>query len=100
MDFYDRQKQLIIIARVDESEPYEIDEAVIGIDTNGKFILLTASGCSCWDGDYDEAEYSSLDDIERDLIRGDENGNDAYRYNPSLAGARALIAEARRARPV
>lgn len=95
MDYYDRQKSLTILASIDESEPYEVDEAIIGLDQDGRFVLLTASGCSCWDGDYDEEVFDSLDALEKALIQGDEDGNDKYHYNPSLNGARALVAEAR-----
>lgn len=90
MALYDRPIELRILSSVDEADPYEVDEAHIGVDAaTGKFVLLTASGCSCWDGEYDEEVYDSLDALERALVTDDR------RYNPTLMGARQLVAEAR-----
>lgn len=56
-----------IIATMDESQsPYEIDVAYI-IDNGQKYILATASGCSCWEGDYVIEEYSTLAELEKAL---------------------------------
>lgn len=86
----DRRAELRELAFVDEADSYEVDEAGIYLDANGKFILLTASGCSCWDGDdYGEEIFDSLNDLEKSLI------NDDRMYNPSLSGAKQLIEEAR-----
>ena len=96
MDYDDRTAQLTELAFLDESESYEVDYTFIGLDAAGKFVLLTASGCSCWDGDYDEATFDTLDALASSLIDGDEDGNDKYRYNPSLVGAKQAVEDARK----
>ena len=95
MYYYDRTAQLTELASLDESEDYEVDYSFVGLDSDGKFVLLTASGCSCWDGDYEETPFDSLDALEASLIEGDADGNDIHRYNPSLSGAKEMIARAR-----
>lgn len=96
MDYYDRQKELKELVSIDEADVYEVDGVGIYLDEkSGKFVLLSASGCSCWDGEFDEAEFDSLDELASSLIDGDEDGSDRYRYNPSLKGARQLIEKAR-----
>lgn len=89
MYYDDRAAQLRELAFVDEADSYEVDQTGIYVDENGTFVLLTASGCSCWEGDYDEEQFESLDALENALINGDRT------YNPSLNGARQLVAEAR-----
>jgi hypothetical protein len=91
-DIDNRQKELVELAWLDESEPYEVDHTGIYLDPNsGKFVLLTASGCSCWDGEYNEEEYDTLEDLEKSLNLDE----DKRRWNPSLQGAKDLMKEAR-----
>lgn len=90
MDLYERKKQMTELASVDEADSYEVDEAHIYFDpATGKFALLTASGCSCWDGDFEEEQYDSIDDIEKALTTREGT------WNPTAEGAKQLIAEAR-----
>ena len=78
-----------LIACIDESESYEVDISEIYLNTKtNKFILVTASGCSCWDGEYEEEEYSSLKKMAKYLLSRDDRG---YAYNPSVKGAEDLI---------
>lgn len=92
MTYSERQEQLKQLAFIDESEAYQIDEAGIYFNAETtEFVLLTASGCSCWDGEYDEEVFESLEALEASLLKEDR------RYNPSLEGAKKLIAEARTA---
>lgn len=92
-DYDDRKSELKTLAFIDEADSYEVDEN--GIYTDGeKFYLLSASGCSCWDGEFDEVEYNSFEELKQALL-GDEG--DGYRYCPSLEGARQLIKEAEEA---
>lgn len=79
------------VSGVDESEAYKVDITEIWHDGE-KWRLLTATGCSCWSGEYDEEEYESLDALAAAL--GVESDVDR-RYNPSLEGAKTIIAEAR-----
>lgn len=84
----------VLLAQVDESESYEIDVAEVYRDTvKNKFVLVTASGCSCWDGQYEAEEYDNLEDIEKYLLSRDDKG---YEYNPSLKGAEELVVEAKK----
>ena len=78
-----------LLACIDESESYEVDVSEIYLNTKTKkFILVTASGCSCWDGEYEDEEYSSLNDIKKYLLSRDDRG---YSYNPSVRGAIELV---------
>jgi hypothetical protein len=85
---------LVQLAEIDESERYEIDTTDICYDPDTKeFVLLTASGCSCWDGEYEEQRFGTFKALEDSLLG---NGDDR-RYNPSLKGAEQLLQEAREA---
>lgn len=42
------------IGKSDIADSYEVDEEWIGISPQGNIVWAYASGCSCWDGDYDE----------------------------------------------
>lgn len=79
------------IAWVDESESYEVDITEIWKRPDGKFMLVTATGCSCWSGEYEVEEYDSLDDIVSGILTRD----DKYVYNPSLEGAKRLVEAAK-----
>lgn len=90
-DWDDIDESLRLLANIDESMPYEVDQTRILLDkTTGEFVLQTASGCSCWDGDYDEERFPTLDALAENLM-----GKGQPRYNPSLVGAAQLIEEAR-----
>ena len=83
-------KEWKVIADLDESEPYEIDQTRIYLKDDGGFAVARASGCSCWEGDWETEDFASLDDIEGSVLR-----DDLYVWNPSLKGARALVSQAR-----
>ena len=90
-DYNKRISELTELASFDEADSYEVDMGGIYRDEKaGKFLLVTASGCSCWDGDYDEESYDTFDALTAALI-----GNDERRYNPSLLAAKEMIAEAK-----
>lgn len=92
MDWNEEAEKLVELAFVDESEPYEVDQAGIFHDAaTGDFVLLTASGCSCWGGECDAERFASLDALAASLVTADR------RYNPTLGGARTLVDEARAA---
>lgn len=90
MEYYSKRESLRELAFLDEADSYEVDETGIYTD-EVKFYLLTASGCSCWDGDYDEAVFDDFESLKNFLL-----SEDLPRYNPSLNGAKELIAEAER----
>lgn len=74
---------------VDESEAYEVDYTEIWT-TNDGYALVTASGCSCWDGDYNMTTYSTLDALEADLKNTERDYG-----NPSIETCDLLMKEAR-----
>lgn len=78
MDYYDRIKQLTVLGEFNESEGYEVDMGAIAYDGEiGKFVFITASGCSCWDGEYCEKRYDKLSLL---LV---EEGRSDHPWNPS-----------------
>ncbi len=78
------------LSSVDESECYEVDIAEIWYrSVDGRFLLRTASGCSCWDGEYDREEFPTFEELKRHLL-----GDNDSRYNPSLSGAIQILDEA------
>lgn len=81
-----------LLASVDESEPYETDQTAIYLTPEGKFAYATASGCSCWEGDWSVTDFDSLDEIESTFKR-----EDIHMYNPSFEGFKSLMAQAREA---
>jgi hypothetical protein len=80
-------KDWIYVAAVDESESYEVDVSEIWRKPDDTFLLVTASGCSCWEGDYEVQEFESLDELENIVLHREGN----WIYNPSPAGARELV---------
>lgn len=89
---YDRKRNdLIELASIDESTDYEVDCTEIHYDPKTlELVLLIASGCSCWDGDYDEERFKTLTELKMSLLKDDRE------YNPSFSGAEKLIKEAER----
>lgn len=89
MDWYDRLKQITVLSSIDESEPYVVDQTAIGWDSNiNKFVVLAASGCSCWEGKYEEEQFTTLKELHESLIHNERQ------YNPSLKGVETLINDA------
>ncbi len=92
LDNLRKMDHMILIAEIDESQPCEVDQTLIFFDKNREvFLLVTASGCSCWDGECEIEEYNSLDDIALQLSGRDQRG---FVYNPSPKGVKTLLAEA------
>ena len=92
IDFDARRHELKELAFLDSSEGYEVDMTGIYYDSNTKdFVILTASGCCCWNGEGEETHHATLDDVEKELI-----GINTRQYNPTLTGAEHLITEARK----
>ena len=91
---YEREKELKTLASIDQDEDgWGIDRYDISFDpTTKKYSYITASGCSCWDGDYDESLFDSFNELIKVL---DENAELEGHYMPSVLGAQQLIAEAK-----
>jgi hypothetical protein len=83
-------KDWTLLAEIDESYPYEIDVTEIYRDGRGYFVLATAAGCSCWDGEYDEETYATYPELVAalNLLTAPERT-----YNPSPVGATDLLAQ-------
>ena len=52
---------VVWVAVHDTADSYEVDEEWVGITKEGKLWWAYASGCSCWDGDYNT---SAIKDIK------------------------------------
>lgn len=50
-------------AKSDTAGSYEVDEEWIGITPQGRIAWAYASGCSCWDGDFEEKRYESMKEV-------------------------------------
>jgi hypothetical protein len=73
-------------AKSDTAGSYEVNEEWIGITEGGRIAWAYASGCSCWDGNYDENRFASLKEVvlthadqapekwEKAIIKFAENG--------------------------
>ena len=90
-NYYDYTADLCVLAELDEGAAYEVDYTLIGYDKKvGKFVLVTASGCSCWDGDCYVEYYDSFADMHRSLgVFGDDR-----EFQPSLKGVERVMKEA------
>lgn len=84
----------VCLAALDASEAYEVDYTEVWRSPDGRIQLVTASGCSCWGGEYSvqDGGFESVDALHKWL---DENDTDSG-YNPSVKG-RALMAKAQAA---
>lgn len=51
-----------LVASYDTAGSYEVDEAQVYLLADNRFYMREASGCSCWDGEYNSAVYDSLRD--------------------------------------
>lgn len=82
------------LGTIDEADAYEVDEThVLYHPERQVFLVRSASGCSCWDGNYVQAEFPTLEAVENDLAGPAK----PERYNPSLKGVEQLMAESRAA---
>ncbi len=79
-----------ILADIDESESYDIDKSRIYAKPDGSFALATASGCSCWEGDWETQDFSDLGELEHLVLY-----REGYVYTPSPRGAIQLLKQAR-----
>lgn len=75
------------IAFIDESADYEVDQTAILVDGD-TFILALASGCSCWDGDWQLFRFDTVEELLEDI--GPQGEGDDYSYNPSFEGVKDL----------
>ncbi len=80
------------LSELDKSEAYEIDVMEIWQSEDGRIQYVSASGCSCWDGEYSTEDFDSIDALVAGLTKEDA----ASGYNPTPAGLAELAAEARK----
>jgi hypothetical protein len=72
-DFYSRVEELQELAFLDESADWETDYFGIYYDfKNEKFSFISACGCSCWGGEYEEIQTNSLFSL-LDEVKNHEN---------------------------
>jgi hypothetical protein len=57
----------------DHGSDYEIEQEWIGVSEEGVFIWAYASGCSCWDGDYEIHETHDPKEIKAFKFHHKEN---------------------------
>lgn len=50
-------------AKSDTAGSYEVDEEWIGVTPQGGIAWAYASGCSCWDGNFDEERHASVKEL-------------------------------------
>jgi len=77
-----------VIAEIDESESYETDQTQILVEPEGTFLLATASGCSCWGGEWYVTRYDTVEELLEDI--GPTGDADNGGYNPSFEGVKDL----------
>lgn len=53
-EYHKPKSDAVWVAKSDIAGSYEVDEEWIGISPQGNIVWAYASGCSCWNGDYDE----------------------------------------------
>ena len=84
---HDEYENTVVIVRDSQSEGWDIDVACIWVGPGGKgYSLATASGCSCWDGDYRVEDFDTLPELEQALsLEADRP------YNVSPARAAVLL---------
>lgn len=52
--------EAVWIAKSDIADSYEVDEEWVGMKGDGTLIWAYASGCSCWDGEYETKPIKTL----------------------------------------
>lgn len=57
------KSEAVWVAQSDIAGSYEVDEEWVGISPQGNIVWAYASGCSCWDGDYDEEHVKTLKEV-------------------------------------
>lgn len=72
-----------LIAGSYEGGPYEIDDIEIYQTPDGYF-LRTASGCSCWDGEYDEYTFPNLEQVAVWMFGVDSQWHPSYKRSLEL----------------
>lgn len=76
------------VASIDESEPYEVDQTkILYAEDTDTFWLATASGCSCWEGEWQAERFDNLDQLIQSLRQ------DYRQYNPSYNGVDDLTSQ-------
>lgn len=77
-----------VLVDKDWSEPYEVDQAKILQAADGTFLYATASGCSCWEGDWQYEQYATFNDMATGIRWYDRQ------YNAGWTRTDDMLAEA------
>lgn len=62
----------------DQSADYETDIECVGVTREGKIAWAYASGCSCWDGEFDEGDCDTISIKEFTFNHESLNSNDTW----------------------
>lgn len=65
----DKEKEIwgplgTLVHETDESEDYEINACKL-FNNEGSYTLISANGCSCWDGDWEGWTDLSLEELQK-----------------------------------
>lgn len=55
--------EMVVIIDSDESPDYEVDYEKVGMKGDGSLVWAYASGCSCWDDNYEIHEFHEPKEI-------------------------------------
>ena len=81
-----------LVAELDQSPDYSVDITAIYRTPAGTLALVSASGCSCWGGEYTlDGEYDSLELLALAVFA---TGGECQRYPSSVRGYLRLFADA------
>lgn len=83
-------KDWTIVADVDVSAPYEVDQHRIYQKPDGTFAYAEATGCSCWEGNWSVEDYDSLELLAVALFSDKRSST----YGLTYRGVLDLLAQA------
>lgn len=81
-----------LLVHEDTSEPYEEDEAKL-FKKGDTYYLLSANGCSCWEGDWDGWEFTRDELVKWALAQNKPSYSDSSEYQVALWVRDNLIVE-------
>lgn len=90
-DLYEFPEGAEQIALTDNTlDPWSIDQSAIYAEPQGTFLFATASGCSCWDGEWYVVRYDTVEELLEAI--GPEGKAD-YEFHPNFKAQENLRAQ-------
>lgn len=80
-----------VLVDEDWSEPYEVDQAQILQLPDGTFLYATASGCSCWEGNWQYEQYATFNDLANGIRFYDRQYNVGWTRTDSMLAKAAQV---------